>query len=95
MTLKIRTRSPKFDITFPTSQQCIYAMLSELIIRHSYHFPIVSSPEGQSWKIDDDGSFNFEWTGGKIVLQELTFSICGSIYFSIIRIGKYVKKVYM
>ena len=34
--------------------------------------PIVPSPGGHSWKVDDDGSFNFDWTGDKIVPQELT-----------------------
>ena len=34
-------------------------MLKELTIRHSYLVPIVPSPERHSWKIDDDGLFNF------------------------------------
>ena len=32
---------------------------------------IVPSPGGHSWKVDDDGSFIFYWTGGKIVPREL------------------------
>ena len=34
-------------------------------------FPNIQSPEGHGWKIDDEGSFDFEWTGGNIVSQEL------------------------
>ena len=34
-------------------------------------FPNIPSPEGHGWKIDDEGSFDFEWTGGNIVPQEL------------------------
>ena len=50
-------------------------MLKEPIIRHSYQFLIVPNPEGHSWKVDDDGLFNFEWTDGKIVPQEMIYCI--------------------
>ena len=36
------------------------------------------SPEGHGWKVDEDGSFDFEWTDGKIVPQELIDILCNS-----------------
>ena len=46
-------------------------LINEPIIRHSYTFLNAPIPEGHSWTVDDDGSFDYLLTGGKIVTQEL------------------------
>ena len=57
-------------------------MLEEPIIRRSYwchpheQFPNVPSPEWHGWKVVDDGSFDFDWTAGKIVPQKLIDILC-------------------
>ena len=53
-------------------------MLEEPIIWCHAHeqFPNVPSPEGHGWKVDDDGFFDFDWTAGKIVPQELIDILC-------------------
>ena len=44
----------------------------------SFHeqFPNVPSAEGHDWKVYEDDSFDFEWTDGKIVPQELINILC-------------------
>ena len=39
-------------------------------------FPNVPSPEGHGWKIDEEGSVDYEWTHGFIVPQELIDILC-------------------
>ena len=49
-------------------------MLTEQIIRHLYgvmQFPNVPSHERYGWKVDEDGSIDYEWTGCFIVTQNL------------------------
>ena len=44
-------------------------------MRHSYQFRNVPNPKWHRWKVDNDDSFVFEWTSGKIVPQELVAMI--------------------
>ncbi|MES9950704.1 MAG: hypothetical protein ABW118_17235 [Candidatus Thiodiazotropha sp.] len=39
-------------------------------------FPNVPNPEGHGWKVDEDGSFDFEWTRGEIVPPALIDILC-------------------
>ena len=39
-------------------------------------FPNVPSPEGHGWKIDEEGSIDYEWTRRFIVPQELIDILC-------------------
>ena len=52
----------------------------ELIIRHSYTFLNELSFEGHGWRVDDDGTFDCEYTGGEIVPHELIDILCDVSY---------------